>query len=463
MNFMKKIVLWLNVGIVLISFLISAKAQSNAEIIKLSKETLDEAATESGPGAVVLIARGNKVVFNSARGMANIELGVPLSTNQIFRIASITKMFTAALVIKLSEAGELSLDDNLSKFLPDFPGAKSITIRQLLNHTAGISDQIPAEFRLPGFSRRDVDTAALIAEIAKRPSSFSPGSDQAYSNAGYILLGAVIEKVTGKPWYAALQERLLTPLGLKNTTYGIASKILPGRVEGYTTNTPNRLPENAPFISLSTPAAAGALVSTLDDLRNWMRFLVDGRVISKAGFEQMITSAIVPGKEFLNPYGFGIYIWRVRGETMIGHTGQINGFASVLVYLPSKDITIVALGNNDNFDAQNFGRRIAAIALGKPFSKVKSVPISGEDLQAIAGKYRDGEEIRIFLAKDGKLYSQREGRNPFQMQMTSDKQLHFLPDELSYFLPIKDSSGKVIRLDYYFRGEGPPRRLLKIE
>jgi CubicO group peptidase (beta-lactamase class C family) len=213
---------------------------------------------------------------------------------------------------------------------------------------------------------------------------------------------------------------------------------------------------------MTIPASAGALVSAPDDLLSWMRGLVDGRVVSRASFQQMITPATVPGGESADPYGLGFYVWRVRGETMIGHTGQINGFASIAAYVPSRDITIVALGNSDSFDAQNFGRRLAAIALGNPYTVMEEVPISTADLAAIAGRYRDGAEVRTLLAREGKLYSQRAGRNPLLLQMTANGELHFVPDELSYFVPVRNPSGTVVRLDYFFRGDGPPRPLPRI-
>ena len=221
---------------------------SDLTIRRHATALLNATVNPSGPGIAVLIARNEKAIFRAARGRANIELDVPLTAADTFRIASVTKTFTAALVIKLAEKGELSLDAPLKKFLSDFPGAENITIRELLNHTAGVSDQAPPSAIQPGFSRRDVDITTLIAEIAKRPAAFAPGASQSYSNAGFILLGAVIEKVTGKPWHVALDELILRPLGLRNTRYGSASVIIPGRVAGYTTDTPGRKIENAPYI-----------------------------------------------------------------------------------------------------------------------------------------------------------------------------------------------------------------------
>lgn len=423
---------------------------------------LDQVAGASGPGVAVLIAQGDRTLYRSAKGIAEVELGVRLTPDQVFHIASVTKMFTAALVLKLADAGKLSLDDPLARFLPDFSKGDSITIRELLSHTAGISDKTLPSDAQPGFSCRDVSMATLVNEIAKRPSNFAPGTNQDYSNSGYILLGAVIEKITGQPWHAAMGEQLFQPFSLKHTSYGIASSVIAGRVAGYTSDTPGHVVANAPFISMTIPASAGALVSTLDDLHRWMRALTGGRVLSAASYRQMITPARVAGMEPTHPYGLGMYVWRVRGETMIGHTGQINGFASILAYVPSRDATIVALGNNDNFDAQNFGRQLAAIVLGKPYPKAVEVSVPLTVMRALAGVYQEGAFVRTITVNDGKLYAQRGGGNVVPLQMTAHGQLHFVPDELSYFMPVRDKAGSVVRLDYFEHGDGPPKALPRI-
>jgi D-alanyl-D-alanine carboxypeptidase len=433
-------------------------------IAQQAQQILDGVTTDAGPGAVALIARGDKTLFRKARGRANIELGVKLAPDQVFHIASVTKMFTAALVLKFAESNKLSLADPLSRYLPDFPNAESISIRQLLNHTAGISDRAVTGNAQPGFSRRDVDIALLVGEIAKRPLNFAPGTSQAYSNSSYILLGAVIEKITGGHWYDSLQDQLLAPLMLTRTQYGTASRVINGRVAGYTSNNQKQALKNADFISMSIPASAGALVSTVDDLRNWMRVLTSGRVISAKSYQQMITPVELPGAFSANPYGFGTYIWRVRGEIMIGHTGQINGFASILAYLPSQDIIVIVLANDDNFDARSVGRRLAAIALGKPYPAVIPVSISVNEMQTLVGTYEsEGSPSRTFSIKDGKLFAQRGDRSAIPLQMTRDGHLHFIPSELSYFVPVRDSMGDVVGLDYFESGDGPPKRLLRIK
>jgi CubicO group peptidase (beta-lactamase class C family) len=434
---------------------------ASAVIAKQARAALERATPSDGPGAVILIARGDEVIYRAARGSAQIELGVPLQADQIFRIASITKMFTAAMVVKLAQLGKLSLDDKLATYVPGIANGEAITLRQLLNHTAGVSDIVHDP--QPGFFARKVDTATLIAEIQKRTPSSSPGTRFAYSNAGYILLGAVIEKVTGRPWQDALRTTLLDPLNLKETGYGENAKIVPRRVAGYTTDNADHHVDNASYINASVPAAAGALVSTADDLLHWMRALAQGKVVGRDGFKQM-TAAVtnVPGAS-THPYGFGMYIWQVRGHEMVGHTGQIDGFASALAYLPEQDITVVVLANDDNFDARTMARRMAAIALGQPYAVPVAAKLRDDQLQALEGVYRvDDTTTETLSIKDGQLISQRSNHHAVPLILAADGRLYFVPDELSYLMPVRDASGKVVRLDYFEGGDGSAQSMPRV-
>lgn len=438
----------------------AALAQSrDAEIVRQAEALLEQTTAADGPGAAMLVARGDDVLFRRARGLADIELGVPLAPDQTFRIASVTKIFTAATVLKLAEQGRLSLDDPLARHLPDFPGADGFTIRQLLNHTAGVSD-IVSDLQ-PGFLRRDLTTDVVVAEIAKRPPAFAPGARMAYSNAGYILLGAVIEKVEGKPWHVVLDERLLQPLGLTGTRYGTDGPIVPGRVSGYTTGQ-DRTVRNAGYINASGPAAAGALSSTVDDLHRWMRALATGEAIGADGFQQMSTPPTLPDGT-TSGYGFGVYDWRLRGLAMIGHTGQIDGFATMAAYIPEHDITIVVLANNDGFNARMIGRQLAAIAIGQPYVPLIGRPLTGDAARILPGVYGADAAQRTLSVRDGLLYSQRPRRDPIPIQISSEGRLHFNPDELSYFVPVLDERGLVAALDYFADGEGPPQRLPRVQ
>lgn len=432
-------------------------AQPDPAVVRQARALLEATTAADGPGAAMLVLKGDRVVFRQARGMADIELGVPLDPDQTFRIASITKTFTAATVVRLAQQGKLSLDDPLSRFLPDFPGASRITIRRMLNHTAGLSD-VPSGTSV---FRRDPSTADLVAEIALRPPTFEPGARQAYSNAGYVLLGAVIEAATGKPWPEAVREELLSPLGLDHTLYGGDGPIVPGRVSGYTTDTPDRAPANARYINLAGPAAAGALIGTVDDLGAWMRALGEGRAVGADGWREMSTPPALPEGQ-VPDYGLGVYLWTVHGRPMIGHTGQINGFASIAAYLPQDDVTIVVLANDDRFDARQIGRRLAAIAVGEPYPAVIARAPTAEELADLPGVYGDDPATtRTLVVQDGALFAQRPGRAPYPLQVAQDGRLHFRPDEISYFQVVRDASGHVTGLDYRRDGEEPAQRLAR--
>lgn len=444
----------------------AAQQVSDSVVAEQAKAALQRAVPdERGPGAVVVIAKGDskgdRLVFQGARGQAQLELGVPLAANQVFRIASITKIFTAATVVNLADHRRLSLDDKLARYLPQIPNADRITLRQLLNHTAGVSDV--ASNPQPGMTWRRMDMAAQVAEIAKRKPAFEPGTRWAYSNAGYILLGAVIEKAAREPWQEAVWAYAAKAGGQYRIRYGDDAALMPGRVAGYSTDHPDHHVENAAFISSSVPASAGGFVASADDLARWMRAFALGDVVNPRSVRMMTTpaQAVEPPA---HPYGLGLYLWRLQGSEMIGHTGQINGFASALAYLPKEDITVVVLANDDNFDARTMARRLAAIALGKPYADPVGVTPSADTLKALAGAYRiDDKTLETLSVKDGRLYAQRSGHNLVPLQLTADGKLYFVPDELSYFVPVRDAGGKVTRLDYFDGGDEPAQAMPRTE
>jgi D-alanyl-D-alanine carboxypeptidase len=441
---------------------IVASAPSDATVARQAQALLDSAARPDGPGAVVLIARGDDVILRTARGRAQVELDVPLSPDHVFRIASVTKIFTAATILKLAEQGTLSLDDPLSTHLPGLSAAGRVTIRQLLTHSGGIPE---SSANAAGSARRGTDRASRIAEIGSRPLAFEPGSRWSYSNAGYILLGALIERLTGGPWAAAMQQSFFEPLRLSHTGYGDTAAIVRGRAAGYTTDGPGHVVRNVDAPDAGVPDAAGALVSTADDLLRWMRALTQGRAIASVSYRWMVTASDVPpAAPTRDRYGLGVYVWSIRGAAVIGHTGQIPGFASVVAYVPDRDVTIVALANDDNFDARLMGRRLAAIALGSPFAVPVAVTAPRDTLQALTGVYRvDETTTRTLTVREGRLYGQRGSGNVIPLQITAAGHLHFDPDFLSYFVPVRDAIGRVIALEYFQDGEGPAQTLPRID
>ncbi|MBB4100170.1 serine hydrolase domain-containing protein [Sphingomonas kyeonggiensis] len=429
-----------------------AFAQPSATAIARDADAALAAAIDpKGSGAVVLIARGDTILYRKARGMAEVELGVPLSPDQAFRIASISKSFTAALLVQMAARGEVALDAPAIRHLPDVSLDPRITLRQLLSHTAGVAENDSAP--QPPFGNGEVPLAEQVRRIAARPLSFEPGTVQRYSNAGYILLAAVIEKVTGQGWDAAMRTRLFAPLELADTAYDRADMVVPGRVAGYAMDK-GVLRNAAPF-NVSIPKTAGSLRSTATDLLRWMRALSQGKVVGTEGFAEMSRPALA-GVGIQDRYGLGLYRWQVRGQDAIGHTGQINGFASALFYLPAEDATVVVLANNDGFDAQALARRMAAIVIGRPYPLLAASQVLPRDATALVGTYgSDPATMRMVAIAGDRITVARPGRQPLPAMLDGQGNIHFVPDELSYFAPVRDGAGKVIRLDYFARGEGP--------
>ena len=198
----------------------AAERPSAAEIAPQAEKILGDATTADGPGVAILVARGDKVIFRGARGMAQMELGVHLSADPLFRIGSNTKQFTAVTILKLVEQGRLSLADPVSRFLPDYPNGAHITIHELLNHTSGIKDytEIDGDFRTA--IRQDLDTKACLpySRICRSTSHREVTGNT--DNSGYLVLGAIIEKITGKSWHEAMNELAFAPVALWHTYFG---------------------------------------------------------------------------------------------------------------------------------------------------------------------------------------------------------------------------------------------------
>lgn len=325
------------------------------------EEVLAEIYAEDMPGATVVISQGGEIIFKGARGMADMEMNVPLQSDHILRLASLTKQYTAATILKLVAAGDLDLDAPVGNVLPDFH-MPELTLHQLLNHTSGL----PSYTDVPGYMmsddiRADISTAELIALTSDMPLDFTPGSEWRYNNSAYVVLGAVIEKVTGLSWHQAMQEMLFDPLGLEATGYYSAAEIVAGRVEGYMQE--EKL-VNAPFISMTQPHAAGALSASASDVDKWQQALHNGKVLTDAMYARMIDSS----KGF-NDYGYGIANSKLRGETMLSHSGGIHGFSTYALWLPQQQVSVVVLSNymGHSPGAAEVALRLAAQVIGKPF------------------------------------------------------------------------------------------------
>jgi len=292
----------------------------------------------------ILVAEKGKVIYKKGFGMANMEWAIPNGTDTKFRIGSVTKQFTATLILQLVEEGKIKLDGKLSDYLPDYrkDTGDKVTIHQLLNHTSGI----PSYTGLPNFfaevSRNPYSVTDFVKKFASGELEFEPGSKFSYNNSGYFLLGAIIEKVTGKSYETVLKERIFDPLGMTNTGYDHYATLLQNRADGYQKTPTGYI--NAPYLDMSLPYAAGSLYSTVEDLFKWDQSLYEDKILSAESKKLMFT----PGLSNYG-YGFGISeqpIGKTDQKTkVIQHSGGINGFNSLLTRLVDKQQTVIILDN----------------------------------------------------------------------------------------------------------------------
>ncbi len=398
----------------------------------------------TGPGASVIISEGGKVVYQSQRGLADIAAKRAIRADTVFRIGSITKQFAAAVVLQLAAEGKLDLADPLSKYLPNYPNASAITVRQLLNHTSGIQSYtgIPG-WMVEANTNKAYTTEQLIAEFKDQPALSKPGEAFAYNNSGYVLVGALIEAVTGNRWSDEVSTRIAKPLGLSTLRDGIQEASIPTMATGYTRG--EKGPELARKIHMSVPAAAGALVANARDLATWGHALHHGKIVTAPYYAQMISPTKLPGGA-VEQYGFGIGPETLRGGPAIGHGGGIFGFASDSLYVPANDLFIAILTNSDSSDVSQslVMRKLAAMAMGKPFAALPTVAYTAKAVEPFLGVYKFPEGIRTISMEGGKLTARRDEGRVSEVFSAGKDRFHYGNDNLSWFEMRRDAAGKPV-------------------
>jgi CubicO group peptidase (beta-lactamase class C family) len=361
-------------------------------------------------GSVLVAEKGN-VIYKKGFGLADMEWNIPNQPDTKHRLGSITKQFTALLIMQLVEQGKLKLDVPISTYLPDYPkqNAGVITIHHLLTHTSGIPNMTSFPGFLKNVSRNAYTPVQLVNMSADSTLQFKPGERFAYSNSGYLVLGYIIEKVTGKSYKQVLQENILTPLGMLGTGYDHHETLLKNRASGYEKN--GRHYVNAHFIDMSVPHAAGAMYSTVEDLYRWDQALYGNQLLRKENVELLITKHIQSGGS--NHYGYGWGIGDIplgnTGERIgtIGHGGGINGFNTQITRIPSDKSFIVLLNNTGGAPLGEMTSAIAAILYDKSYDLPKqSVAysladrIDKEGLQAAVEFFRNVKDSKGYYLNE---------------------------------------------------------------
>lgn len=304
------------------------------------------------PGMTVAIAKNGTMLYAQAYGDSNVASKSPTQTNDIFEIGSITKQFTASLIMQLQQQGKLNIDDSLQGYLPGYSFSSGVTLRMLLNHTSGLADYTGFT-QYPSWAANGVSEKTVLLAVSQTPLLFPSGTRWSYSNSNYFILGSIIENLTNQSYATNLEQKIFQPLGLTSTYFSLAPSAQ--AATGYTSNEKGILP--APVCSRSTAFSAGALSSNVSDLIAWDNALVKGKVVSPASFSAMITpvSSSIPGGE---SYGFGLSLRTIDNHPTIWHSGGINGFTAETDVFLDSGLALVVLTNSQTADPDTLTTKI---------------------------------------------------------------------------------------------------------
>jgi CubicO group peptidase (beta-lactamase class C family) len=397
----------------------------------------------NAPGATVLVAKNGKAIYRKAVGKSNLELDVDMIPENVFMLASITKQFTAVSILMLEEQGKLNLNDPITKFIPDYPTqGKTITVHHLLNHTSGIKSYTSIG-DLRQVARQDKTLDELIDFFKNEPMDFDPGEDYRYNNSGYVLLGKIIEVLSGEPYADYIDTHIFQPLGMKASQYGSHSKLIKNRAMPYEETDNGYI--NASYLSMSLPHAAGALTSTIDDMLKWQNALANNTLIKASTLQKAINGSKLNNGEHIN-YGYGLGELTLKGSKGYTHSGGIFGTSTDGIYLIDEDVYVIGLSNCSCNDIGSVTTQLAAAAIGKPFPTMKDVVQLKEDqLKKWVGAYEfeDGAIRHIFF-KDGALKSMRESETNtvFDIFPLSENRFMFEEGNIEYKFSINEDGKK---------------------
>lgn len=334
----------------------NGKAQSvMSEIDSLLVPVFDA----DGTGGTFLVAKDGQVLYRKAFGNANLELDIPMQPEHVFNIGSMTKQFTAIGILMLEEQGLLSLTDEITKYIPDYPtlGTK-ITLHHLLTHTSGIKS-FTSISSIRDLIRQDIAPIELIDLFKEEPMDFLPGEAFKYNNSGYFILGYIIEIVSGKPYSEYIEEQLFQKINMTASRYASHSAVIKNRASGY--HQRDKYTNNR-YISYTLPYASGSLMSTVDDMLKWQEAIKNNLLINEATTQKVFTNYTLNNGEPIN-YGYGWHIKDLNGLTSTQHGGSIFGYKSMAVYVPQEDLYVIGLTNCDCISPTKITKEIAGLVL----------------------------------------------------------------------------------------------------
>lgn len=388
-----------------------------------------------------LVIQDGKQVYEKSYGYQNAAIKSLNTKHSVFPIGSLTKPFTALVILKLAEEKKLSINDPISKYIPDYPRGKEIQIKHLLTHTAGLYES----FRNPKYLEALTTNYAFrpeekMAFFKNEPLDFEPGSKFSYSNSGYDLLGIIIEKVTGLSYSTALSRYIFKPLKMHKSGFNFQELKDKNKVTGYSFASSTKQVE-IKFWNPTLTYSSGALYSTTGDLLKFYKGLSDFKIVSKETFNQATTP-------FLGGYGYGWFIDKLYGDTVIDHGGNVAGATSYFLMMPKHQTCIILLNNITSTALENIGNSMYAALQNKPYNipkPKKEIEIAENSLLKYMGTYEVSEKYKVQISMEaGKLFMQKN--NEDKIKLSAEREGLFFIKDGDMVLEFIAKDDKIIQL-----------------
>ena len=419
---------------------------------------------KEAPGIAILVAKDGNVLYRKAFGYADIKNKIQVTPDTKFRIGSVTKQFTAAAILKLQENNLISVNDKLSKFIPDFPRGDEVTIHELLTHTSGIHSYTDNDDFIKNVTTT-ISPDSLVSSIKKGSYDFNPLEKWQYNNSGYFILGYLISKISGKTYSEYLKQNFFDPLQMTNTGIHYAGIKLEHEAKGLTKK--GNKYEEAINWDMSWAGGAGSIYSTIDDLLKWNQALYEGKVLKEESLKAALTPVVLKNGEKASPlYGYGLGLSKFRGKDIISHGGGLNGFLTQLAYYPGEKLTVVMFTNTSepevNFDPNKIAEAFLWDKMDKQTSYAESA-VKPKNLQLYVGRYDlSGFAVVTISAENNKLYSQISGQAKYEIFPKAEDEFFWkvVDARIKFF---KDEKGDITHATLFQNGQEIKAKKIKEE
>ena len=393
-------------------------------------------------GTICVYQQG-KTILEKGYGYQDIANRLPNTPNTIFQIGSLTKQFTATVILKLAEQNKLTLQDNLEMYFPNYPKGHEITIHQLLTHTSGIFEYFKNPLYHLAISDHALTKSERLSFFINEPMDFKSGGSFSYCNSGYELLGLIIEKITGKQYEQVVREMIIKPLHMVNTGFDFKNLKSDLKAKPYSLYSKHNVTEETPWDSTAT-FSAGSIYSNAKDLYLWHNGLLRNQIISKESLDKMYSPC-------LNGYGYASWIDSIYTKKVISHGGNVAGFTSHFIRVPEDDICIVLLNNTYNHEIEKIGNSILAILYNQPYKLLEEMTFTQMDLKKCEGEYEVNSKYHIKIEvvyshlsvqinSDPKFEIYSDNANSFYSK-DEDLRIKFKPDSNDVFSGIRIYKG----------------------